>query len=247
MQLDASKAPGRRARFYSSTIDYDHLSKGEWYTKLPHVYVIFFTTADPLNEGLALQKFTVRSEESNKEFDFGLTYMYYNINFESANVPARMEEFLNYLRNPRDIAAASDDPLVQYAEKNVQDAKTDPTVRRDIMLLSVKLWDAKEDGRKEGLEEGRKEGLEEGRKGLNNELSRAIPLIYEGKSKAEIMQLTGVSVDRTPALSVLWGCIHEESQVTPPFEEELITAEEEAVRQDNSSSNSCKGMQHMNL
>lgn len=232
MQLNPKQATGRRARFYASTIDASYLRRGEHYSKLPEVYIIYFTTVDPLGEGRAVQEFTVMSKETYREYDFGLHYLFYNMNYIDANVTEEMREFLDYLRDPRGTAATSNDLLVRVAEHEVCLAKTSSDRRREVMLLSVKMSDK--------YDEGYDVGVSEGAAKKDAAWKQAMTMALQGKSPAEIYTITGCEID--PALCKV------PSTSRSPFAdiEEVITASD-AENGDASKTQGNTGLQSMQL
>ena len=56
----------KRSRFYQSTMDTDHLSKGKSYRKLPEGKVLFLCTFDPFGLGYAKYSFQNRCEENRE-------------------------------------------------------------------------------------------------------------------------------------------------------------------------------------
>lgn len=76
-RLNSGAVP-KRARFNASMIDVASLKKGDDFSKLPEVYVIFVTENDVLNEGRPLYTIERVIAESGKKFGDGSHIVYVN-------------------------------------------------------------------------------------------------------------------------------------------------------------------------
>ncbi len=76
-RLNSGAVP-KRARFNASIIDVSSLKKGDDFSQLPEVYVIFVTENDVLNEGRPLYTIERVIAESGKKFGDGSHIVYVN-------------------------------------------------------------------------------------------------------------------------------------------------------------------------
>ena len=78
IQTSNEGADEKRARFYSSVLDVNHLKKGEDFKKLPESYVIFITEHDVLKRGQAVYTIHRYIDGLNEHFDDEQHIIYVN-------------------------------------------------------------------------------------------------------------------------------------------------------------------------
>ena len=100
VQRKDSGAVPRRARYNSSLIDAQSLSKGQFYDKLPESYVIFITQNDVLQRNLPLYHIDRTIHETDEPFGDGAHIIYVNASYkDSTPLGQLMEDFAN--TNPK--------------------------------------------------------------------------------------------------------------------------------------------------
>jgi predicted transposase/invertase (TIGR01784 family) len=166
----------KTGRYNAAMID-SELLKNHVPKDLADVTVILLCTYDPLGFGAPVYR--IRSKvDGYPEYDYNEgreICIVTDRGFDKASEELKPIIWL-LTRNEEPI----DDPFYRKIQEMVEQARTDPEVRREIMLEIEKenaiRRDARKEGHKEGLEEGRKEGrkegLEEGRKEERGEAVR---------------------------------------------------------------------------
>ena len=162
----------KTGRYNAAMID-SELLKNHVPKDLADVTVILLCTYDPLGFGAPVYRIRSRVD-GYPEYDYNEgreICIVTDRGFDKASEELKPIIWL-LTRNEEPI----DDPFYRKIQEMVEQARTDPEVRREIMLEIEKenaiRRDARKEGHKEGLEEGRKEGLEEGRKEERGEAVR---------------------------------------------------------------------------
>ena len=149
----------KRSRFYQSTMDTDHLSKGKSYRELPEGRVLFICTFDPFGRGYAKYSFQNLCKEDRELYlKDGTEKIFYNCAADPEKVPENLRELYDYIRSGKvggDLSRRIDE-AVCIARKNEE-------WRSEYMKELLHDDDVREEGRAEGREEGRAEGRAEGR------------------------------------------------------------------------------------
>ena len=149
----------KRSRFYQSTMDTDHLSKGKSYRELPEGRVLFLCTFDPFGRGYAKYSFQNLCKEDRELYlKDGTEKIFYNCAAEPEKVPENLRELYDYIRSGK---VGGD--LSQRIDEAVCIARKNEEWRSEYMKELLHDDDVREEGRAEGREEGRAEGREEGR------------------------------------------------------------------------------------
>ncbi|MBR1829362.1 MAG: Rpn family recombination-promoting nuclease/putative transposase [Atopobiaceae bacterium] len=157
-RLNATNLP-RRARYYQSLLDSEQLDKGADYNDLPDTFVIFFCTFDPFRKGFRRYTFrqTCQEDPSIKAED-GALRIFLNSSGRKGEVSKDLEELLLYLNG----GYHSDNSLVGDIDAGVKRVLASDELRRQFVVLELKLMDERraaiQEGRAEGLAEGRAEG-----------------------------------------------------------------------------------------
>ena len=90
----------KRSRFYQSTMDTDHLSKGKSYRELPEGRVLFLCTFDPFGKGYAKYSFQNLCKEDRELYlKDGTEKIFYNCAAEPEKVPENLRELYDYIRS----------------------------------------------------------------------------------------------------------------------------------------------------
>lgn len=89
----------KRSRFYQSTMDTDHLSKGKTYRELPEGKVLFICTFDPF--GLGYGKYSFQNlcvEDRELCLEDGTEKIFYNCVSDAKDIPENLRELYEYIR-----------------------------------------------------------------------------------------------------------------------------------------------------
>ena len=90
----------KRSRFYQSTMDTDHLSKGKSYRELPEGRVLFICTFDPFGRGYAKYSFQNLCKEDRELYlKDGTEKIFYNCAADPEKVPENLRELYDYIRS----------------------------------------------------------------------------------------------------------------------------------------------------
>ena len=148
----------KRSRFYQSTMDTDHLSKGKSYRELPEGRVLFLCTFDPFGRGYAKYSFQNLCKEDRELYlKDGTEKIFYNCAADSEKVPENLRELYDYIRSGK-----VGGELSQRIDEAVCMARKNEEWRSEYMKELLHDDDVREEGREEGRAEGREEGREEG-------------------------------------------------------------------------------------
>lgn len=144
----------KRSRFYQSTMDTDHLSKGKSYRELPEGRVLFICTFDPFGRGYAKYSFQNLCKEDRELYlKDGTEKIFYNCAADPEKVPENLRELYDYIRSGR---VGGD--LSQRIDEAVRMARKNEEWRSEYMKELLHDDDVREEGRAEGRAEGREEG-----------------------------------------------------------------------------------------
>ena len=176
----------KRSRFYQSTMDTDHLSKGRSYRELPEGKVLFLCTFDPFGLGYAKYSFQNRCEE-NRELCLkdGTEKIFYNCVSDAKDIPEHLRTLYDYIRTGK-----VGDDLTRRIDEAVIRVRKNEEWRSEYMKELLHDDDVREEGR----EEGRAEGREAGRAEERSFLLTLIPKMTVGGDGDKIVQLENPKV-----------------------------------------------------
>lgn len=103
IQNDMREATPRRARYYSSLLDTNHLEEGEDYSKLPETYIIFITKGDyfKLDEPIHNIEMAIK-KHLDVDVNYGVHLIYVNGNYRGDDpLGLLMKDFS--CKNPADM------------------------------------------------------------------------------------------------------------------------------------------------
>ncbi len=141
----------KRSRFYQSSIDMDHLDKGNSYRTLPDSTVLFICTFDPFEKGMPIYTFRERcDEDSDIILENGAAKIFYNCTYKGSDLPDDLRELYDYMETGK-----SGDALTSRIDEAVHVARLKEEWRSAYMKEWVLYMDAKDEGREEGREEER--------------------------------------------------------------------------------------------
>lgn len=144
----------RRSRFYQSSMDMDHLSRGKSYRELPEGKVLFICTFDPFGLGYAKYTFQNLCTEDKKLYlKDGTEKIFYNCMTDTENVLENLRELYEYIRTGK-----VGDDLTRRIDEAVAKARENEAWRSEYMKELLHDDDVREDARAEGRAEGEARG-----------------------------------------------------------------------------------------
>ena len=139
----SSLALPRRSRFYQSSIDIDHLDKGNHYRTLPDCNIMFICTFDPFGLGLAWYTFRERCDESSElVLADGTEKNFYNCTYAGEGVPDEIQAFYEYVRTGR-----AGNQLTRRIDEAVERGRRNENWRSSYMKERIIIMDAIEEER----------------------------------------------------------------------------------------------------
>ncbi|MBQ9824914.1 MAG: hypothetical protein IJM63_10480 [Solobacterium sp.] len=145
----------KTARHNAAMIDID-LKKGLKAADLPDIVIILLCSFDPIGQGRPIYRYSMHlDEDPDFKLDEGRKIVIVT-NKGYDNAPEELKPIIYLLtRNPEPI----DDPFYQRIQKAVKEAKTDPKVRKDIMMQEAREQYFFEKGEKKGVKKGEKKAV----------------------------------------------------------------------------------------
>ncbi len=182
IQRDDRGAGRKRARFNSSMMDANLLSKGEKFNKLPDTYVIFITEHDVIGKGWPLYHFERCLVGTDELFGDGSHIVYVNgANQDDSPIGRLMHDF------------ACKDPSDMHYDVLADRVRFFKESKEGVAIMCKAIEDMRKSSFKEGVKKGKKKGLKKGMaKGLR---SVAIRMLNTGKYTIdEIVSISGLSI-----------------------------------------------------
>ena len=140
----------KRSRFYQSTMDTDHLSRGKSYRELPEGRVLFLCTFDPFGLGYAKYSFeNLCKEDGELCLKDGTEKIFYNCASDPEKVPENLRELYEYIRTGK-----VGGNLTRRMDEAVRRARENEEWRSEYMKELLHDDDIREEGRAEGRAEG---------------------------------------------------------------------------------------------
>lgn len=157
MQTSPENEYGKRSRYYQGMIDLETMSRGCEYSELRKCYVIFLCLTDPFRKYRAVYTFENRCVE---DLSIRLKDEAYKVVVNpfgrTEGCSEELKSFLAYLRKK-----TISDTFTQMLDDEVKNVRAHEEWRAEYMLMGIKLREAEEKAKKEGLAEGRAEGMTE--------------------------------------------------------------------------------------
>lgn len=176
----------KRARYYQSAIDIDSLEKGQHYSELNDVYVIFICTFEVYPDKLHKYDFkNVCLQNTRRHLNDGSHKIFLSTKGELDDVSKELKYFLDYIDGKE-----PEDSLMCEIDSEVHTIKQCDEWRRDYMTLAFEM----ENKLKEGIEIGREEGREEGR--TEGKVEAVIGMLKEKLSVEMISRITKLTVEQ---------------------------------------------------
>jgi predicted transposase/invertase (TIGR01784 family) len=155
MQCLNDRALSRRARYYQSLLDAEQLDKGAGYDELPDTFVIFFCTFDPFKRGYRRYTFKQAcAEDPSIRASDGAMRVFVSSVGKRGEASEELESLLDYLN----AGYHGQEGLVADIEAGVHRVLSSDEMRRQFVMLEMKIRDERRAALQQGLEEGRAEG-----------------------------------------------------------------------------------------
>ncbi len=152
----------RRMRFYQGMIDAANLKRGQSYTSLPNVVIIFILPYDPFGSNRMI--YTIQNmikEEPSLDYNDGALKIILYTKGKAGNASKELQDMLKYFESS--VSANVTNPDIEFIHHRVEQLKEQGEINLDYM----KSWEWDEYnqkiGRDQGLAVGREEGLAVGR------------------------------------------------------------------------------------
>ena len=141
-----------RARYYQSMIDVEALPAGiKHYNKLKKSFIIFICPFDMFDKKRHMYTFrNICVQDKNIELDDGSSKIFLCAGGTMDDVSPDIKAFLDYIKG-----LPVKDDFVNEIEEYIREVKTNKEEKVSYMTFEMKMQEAHNDGREEGLQEGR--------------------------------------------------------------------------------------------
>ena len=174
MQMRNEKNIPRRMRYYEGSIDQTTLEKGQNYSKLGDVVILFITPFDPF-DARGNYKYTFRNtcqEDKDLVLDDGVSKVVLNAAGHKGDITPELKEFLQLVAGNVDPTHYAEGSFADRVQRQVHIARRNARWRKEYMDWEMTLRNEREKGREEGRIEERAK-TEEQRKRAEAEKNRA--------------------------------------------------------------------------
>ena len=174
MQMRNEKNIPRRMRYYEGSIDQTTLEKGQNYSKLGDVVILFITPFDPF-DARGNYKYTFRNtcqEDKDLVLDDGVSKVVLNAAGHKGDITPELKEFLQLVAGNVDPTHYAEGSFADRVQRQVHIARRNARWRKEYMDWEMTLRNEREKGREEGRIEERAK-TEEQRKRAEAEKERA--------------------------------------------------------------------------
>ena len=174
MQMRNEKNIPRRMRYYEGSIDQTTLEKGQNYSKLGDVVILFITPFDPF-DARGNYKYTFRNtcqEDKDLVLDYGVSKVVLNAAGHKGDITPELKEFLQLVAGNVDPTHYAEGSFADRVQRQVHIARRNARWRKEYMDWEMTLRNEREKGREEGRIEERAK-TEEQRKRAEAEKNRA--------------------------------------------------------------------------
>jgi predicted transposase/invertase (TIGR01784 family) len=174
MQMRDEKNIPRRMRYYEGSIDQTTLEKGQNYSKLGDVVILFITPFDPF-DARGNYKYTFRNtcqEDKDLVLDDGVSKVVLNAAGHKGDITPELKEFLQLVAGNVDPTHYAEGSFADRVQRQVHIARRNARWRKEYMDWEMTLRNEREKGREEGRIEERAK-TEEQRKRAEAEKNRA--------------------------------------------------------------------------
>ena len=174
MQMRNEKNIPLRMRYYEGSIDQTTLEKGQNYSKLGDVVILFITPFDPF-DARGNYKYTFRNtcqEDKDLVLDDGVSKVVLNAAGHKGDITPELKEFLQLVAGNVDPTHYAEGSFADRVQRQVHIARRNARWRKEYMDWEMTLRNEREKGREEGRIEERAK-TEEQRKRAEAEKNRA--------------------------------------------------------------------------
>lgn len=174
MQMRNEKNIPRRMRYYEGSIDQTTLEKGQNYSNLGDVVILFITPFDPF-DARGNYKYTFRNtcqEDKDLVLDDGVSKVVLNAAGHKGDITPELKEFLQLVAGNVDPTHYAEGSFADRVQRQVHIARRNARWRKEYMDWEMTLRNEREKGREEGRIEERAK-TEEQRKRAEAEKNRA--------------------------------------------------------------------------
>ena len=174
MQMRDEKNIPRRMRYYEGSIDQTALEKGQNYSRLGDVVILFITPFDPF-DAHGNYKYTFRNtcqEDKDLVLDDGVTKVVLNAAGHKGDITQELKEFLQLVAGNVDPKHYAEGSFADRVQRQVHIARRNARWRKEYMDWEMMMRNEREKGREEGRMEERAK-TEEQRKRAEAEKERA--------------------------------------------------------------------------
>ena len=162
----------QRARYYSSQLDLEQLSKGDSYMKLKDSFVIFLCTFDPFGQGFSVYEFENYDKKHQLQLNDGRFTIYVNSTSKENGISKELTNLFTYMI---DSQIDENDSFLTELENEISILnREDGEWRRQIMRLDEKIALEKEEAAEKALAEGIELGKKEAEKAAKEALAKGI-------------------------------------------------------------------------
>lgn len=138
-----------RTRYYQSMLDIDNLVKGQYYSDLPSIFILFICTYDPFGRSLPVYTFLNQCQEDRSLIlRDGVTKKIYNAESYSKENDIAIKSFLEYIYNKKPV-----DGFTGRIESLVHKIKQQGINKKEYESMNIHDQDTFLRGKKEGTQE----------------------------------------------------------------------------------------------
>ena len=172
-----------RTRYYQSLIDVEALAAGANYSDLKKSFVIFLCPFQPFNNNRHIYTFrNMCLQDRDMELDDGTTKIFLSSEGTMDDVSPDVKAFLDYMKG-----LPVHDEFTNEVDNFIKEIKENKEERVSYMTYEMKILEAHNDGKAEGLKEGRKD--------------TAIKMLRKNEPLDKIIEYTGLTKEEIEALS----------------------------------------------
>ena len=190
----------QRARYYSSQLDLEQLSKGDSYMKLKDSFVIFLCTFDPFGQGYSVYEFETYDKKHQLQLNDGRYTIYVNSTSKENGISKELTNLFTYMI---DSQIDENDSFLTELENEISILnREDGEWRRQIMRLDEKIALEKEEAAEKAAKKALAEGIELGKKEAEKDATLKIAknLKSMNYSIEEIPKVTGLTLEEVEKL-----------------------------------------------
>ncbi|ORU00684.1 hypothetical protein D081_0666 [Anaerovibrio sp. JC8] len=176
-----------RTRYYQSLIDVEALAAGANYSDLKKSFVIFLCPFKLFQNDRHMYTFrNVCIQDKDMELDDGTTKIFLSSEGTMDDVSPDIKAFLDYMKG-----LPVQDEFANEVDNFIKEIKGKEEERASYMTYEMKILEAHNDGKEEGIKEGEKIA----------DRRTAVRMLQKGKSTEEIVEFVDLSKEEIEELS----------------------------------------------